>query len=181
MIGSDYETEKVHHPAKTLKFILQMYDCPFLEHFITNEYEKWKSAPSKLNDALFLSKLFHEPYTENISDIVNMLIVAVANLKPDVFLIICGMLYWKWEFCCKYFGQQFLSCQKDQRFIFLTFAAANRHQNCQLFQKWCTILNSRRFEVQNLDKVWSYWKGDIMDHMLVPLWNRIVCYDLSDL
>ena len=126
-----------------------MYNCTFLEHFITKEYEKWLSAASKLKDALFLSKLFHQPYTGSISKIVNMLIVAVGNLQPQVFLIICGMLYWKWDFSCKYFGELFLSCQKDQRngvqtCFFHTFAAPNRDHNRQLFQKWCTILNSRR-------------------------------------
>ena len=181
MIGSDFDENKVNHPPRTVKCILQMYNCKFLKFFVTKEYDKWLSSPSKVKKFKFLSNLFHQPYTSDIAKIVNMLIVIVKDHQPEVFLIICGMLYWKWECLCKHMDQifcvdflkQVIVCKKLM--MVETFAASNRDHNRQLFQKYCTILNSRRFDVKNLDNVWSHFRTNFMEHMLIPLWNRTVC------
>ena len=96
-IDAEYDEKHLTKIPETVKFGAKMLNFNFIHYFAKNKITYLELCLQELNNEDFKTDLPDACYMEDISKVVNILLILVTMQKPRIFCIITSILFWKWE------------------------------------------------------------------------------------
>ena len=96
-IDTNYIETNLKKIPDTVKFGLKMLDYNFIHYFVKNKLAYLELCVKELDNPKFTTDLPDACYMEDISKVVNILLILVKMQKPKIFCVLMSILFWKWD------------------------------------------------------------------------------------